>query len=304
MSVLQVEWNVERALSCIASKNLSDAEDACVFLENKVRNDRDLDLINSVHQVSREHAADAVGYMRFMKMLCKFSTFEEEAFRRCESIGAIDDIVRLCTTDDILVQINAIELLSQLAQSHAGLEHIVGQGIIYWLITTGCGGAPGNTQQSSMADPLISTEALRVLAAVFSQAANQKFNMLERVDTASVQHFLRTIYRHLEEGSEGERLTGNLMCASPDLYSGFLLIVPNWYDRIYSLFCTYFPRPRCASRFCRDFRHHPAAGRGWAEQRRGSRPDAVRLDGSSGQQQGGAGGRGAAQCQRGALPPR
>lgn len=207
---LQHELNVERALSNIASQNLTDAEDACVFLENKIRNDGALEIIDSIHQTSQQNAANAVIYMRFMKMLCKFSTFGEAACQRCEECGAIGSIVRLCTTDDILVQINAIELLSQLAESHHGLDYIIRKDIIQWLIWTGCGAVTGNPSEGSAPDPLISTEALRVLGTVFAHAARQKCNLLVRIDGNSLQHFLRVTCRHLEEGTEEEKLTGEL----------------------------------------------------------------------------------------------
>lgn len=205
---LQLELSVECALFNIASQNLADAEEACVFLENKVRNDGALDIIDSIHQLSQHNNSDAVIYMRYMKMLCKFSTFGEEAFQRCEQCGAIGNIVRLCSTNDVLVQINALELLSQLAESRHGLEYLITNGIVRWLIWTGCGSTDASAFGATAPDPLISNDALRVLGTVFAQAARQKVQLLDRIGDQSLQHFLRVIHRHLEEGSEEEKLTG------------------------------------------------------------------------------------------------
>jgi hypothetical protein len=209
-AVVENEWDVERAIKSISGSDLSVAEEGSSFLESQVRDQRNFQVITDLKAASTNFVRDSIVYMRFVKLFCKLSGLGEEEFKYCEQVGVVQDVVSLCTTDDILMQMNAIEMLAGLADTNRGLEYMCTNNIISWLVNTSCGDSTNATRP----DPLISTEALRVLGSVFLKSAAKRFDMLTRINGNIVTHFLRTIQTHCEEGSEDERLAGNVLHAS------------------------------------------------------------------------------------------
>jgi hypothetical protein len=198
------EWDVERAIQSVSGSDLSLAEEGSSFLEKQVREHRNFQVVTDLKAMSTNFVRDSVVYMRFVKLFCKLSGLGEEEFRYCEQVGIVQDVVSLCTTNDILMQMNAIEMLVGLADTNRGLEYMCTNNVINWLVTTSC----GDSSTASRPDPLISTEALRVLGSVFLKAAAKRFDLLMSINSNIVAHFLRTIQSHFEEGSEEERLAG------------------------------------------------------------------------------------------------
>jgi hypothetical protein len=215
----------EFSISCISASDLSLAEKSCVFLDNCVRTLHQLALVAQIQHAGQVFTKDSVVYMRFMHLLSQVSTYGDEQFRAVEACGAVESIVGLCKTNDILVQINVIELLTGLASTHAGLDCLCERGILQWVITTACGesGASdssssnngacngnvnGNSPASSRPDPLIATLALRVLGSIFVKAAHAKYHLAKHMDEGCFAHFLRQIHSYFEDGGEEEKLAG------------------------------------------------------------------------------------------------
>ena len=193
---------------------MSAAEEAAKFIENAVRYDRSFYLIQEVQKASHQHRQGSVVYMRYISLLCKISTFGDEEFRACEEAGAIKDIIVECMTDDILVQINTIGLLTGIGSTVSGLEYMCDKGVFDWLIWASCGaivssGKAANSVNSNATpvDPLIRIEALRVLGFLFAKSAALNFDAFGHMHHTFVTHFLQTVHCYLEEGNEEERLT-------------------------------------------------------------------------------------------------
>lgn len=198
------EKDIDHALNAVASEDMSAAEQACVYLEGAVRDGRHFEIIDRIRNASGATKTNSVIYMRFMRLLSSMLSFGEEEFKHCAEVGALTDVIELCTTNDVLVQMNAIELLLCLTSTYRGLEYMCAHGTLTWLVNISCGldGEP---------DPLISTQALRVLGDVFSRAAVKRFDLRSRMSTDVVAHFLERILRHFEEGAEDERLAGTVV---------------------------------------------------------------------------------------------
>lgn len=218
MASLNAERDL-KAVSALGGADLSAAEEASKFIENAVRYDRSFYLIKEVQQASHQHRQGSVIYMRYISLLCRISTFGDEEFRACEEAGAIKDIVAECMTDDILVQINTIGLLTGIGATVSGLEYMCDKGVFDWLIWASCGAIVASTDVSKtvntktngdLVDPLIRIEALRVLGFLFAKSAALNFDAFGHLHQTFVFHFLSTVHRYLEEGNEDERLTGNL----------------------------------------------------------------------------------------------
>jgi hypothetical protein len=196
------EDEINKALSEVAGSDLAAAEQACIYLEGAVRDGRHFEIMNRIRTASGTVKSDSVVYLRYMKLLCNMLSFGEEEFKHCEEIGGVADVVALCTTNDVLVQMNAIDMLSNLTETYRGLEFLCTHGTLNWLVDTACGlaGEP---------DPIIGTQALRVLGDVFLRASKKRFDLRSHMSTDVVAHFLGRICRHFEEGAEEERLAGS-----------------------------------------------------------------------------------------------
>ena len=122
--VSEGQWNVESAINAISSDDLALAEAGCEFLESAIRDHQNYLTIEYIRIASKQFTNDSILYMRFIKLMCKIASMGEDEFRLSEKCGAVQDIVALCTTDDILVQMNAVQLLISLAETHCGLEYM------------------------------------------------------------------------------------------------------------------------------------------------------------------------------------
>jgi hypothetical protein len=60
-------------------------------------------------------------------------------------------------------------------------------------------------------DQVIRDEALRCLSSVFGRAAKQSLLFVEKVDPGSVQLFLNTVYRYIDDGDEGSKIAGRFI---------------------------------------------------------------------------------------------
>ena len=208
----------QNAVNSLGGADLTAAEEGSKFVENAVRYQREFGLIGEVVKASHNHSPGSVVYMRYINLLCRICTFGEDEFKACEEAGAIKDIIVQCMTNDILVQINVISLLTDVGSTMGGLDFLCNKGVFDWLIFTSCGimveSADDITNSDKMvieemrADPMIQIEALRVLGLLFVKAANLNYNIFDRLHHTFILHFLRTVHRYLEEGSEEERLTG------------------------------------------------------------------------------------------------
>ncbi|KAJ1425671.1 hypothetical protein B484DRAFT_451005 [Ochromonadaceae sp. CCMP2298] len=217
----KVDVLVSFAISCIPAKSLSLSEQAWHITSDAITTLGLTELVDVLNAQSKAYSQDAVLHLRFVSLLSRVCAYSDEVFRRCEEVGAVADIVTLCTTDDILVQINALELLADLAKTVRGLEYLCSNAVVYWLVATSCGSwvGPGTESpgtgtalvpgvRAREPDPLLGAQALRVLGTVFSRASDLRFDLLARLDPSCVRHFLLATARCCEEGSEEMRVTG------------------------------------------------------------------------------------------------
>lgn len=207
-----------KAITALGGTDLSVAEEASKFIENAVRYDRAFFLIDEVQRASHKHNQGSPTYMRYINLLCRISTFGDEEFRACEKAGAVRDICTQCMTDDILVQINVIGLLTEIGSTVSGLDFMCDKGVFDWLIWVSCGAVVESTDSTKtmntdtdleITDPMIRIESLRVLGSLFAKSAAVGFNVFGRLHHTFILHFLQTIHRYLDERNEEERLTGN-----------------------------------------------------------------------------------------------
>lgn len=136
--------------------------------------------------------------LRVYSLVSEFVQKEEEAMATAEEAGFAEALLNLCKSDDILAQVNAVELLSSLACTEAGLQALVAHGAIQWLVQV--------IAQAVEADATIQDEALRCLGKIFSCAAQRSTLFVEHVDPGTVNMFLSTLLWNLTEGNESDKI--------------------------------------------------------------------------------------------------
>ncbi len=147
--------------------------------------------------------------LRYLSLACHLAVHDKTntAFPLCVEVGLITQILHFVRfTDDILLQFNAMELVSQLTSCSSGLHYLCqpSTGIITWLIDITCGG----TESHPVPNDLIASEALRVLGTLFESASHHSYQLIEHIGTNTIQHFLDTVHSHLEDGDEVTRING------------------------------------------------------------------------------------------------
>ena len=148
----------------IASDNLSLSHEAYslieIIIDNNSKNNNNLNnynafnnsstiaasnnhnsiIIHKLYKYSEKYrSTDMIIFMRYISLLCKIATIGQNEFYECLHDHVIDDVINLCVKDDILIQINAIDLLIIISDLQLGLEYLCKKGIIYWLIIISCG---------------------------------------------------------------------------------------------------------------------------------------------------------------------
>ena len=222
--VANFELMVPFAVSGFASSDLSLAEVSASFLGKSMQTrpsqmEKIVNLIYTSSQSFKEQTrSNGTIFMRYMSFLVKSCSINDDSFRACESAGAVADIVELCKYGDILVQIVAIELLEDIASTRAGLIYLCDHQVVAWLVTVACGTLVTSSTDSAESiimeivepDPLLSSQALRVLGAVLAKAVGVGFDLASRVSPDMLYHFLRCIRGYFEDGDESQRLAGTV----------------------------------------------------------------------------------------------
>lgn len=189
-------------LHVLTQADLVRAESANTLLETLVPLNYGTNL-TWIHEYCQEFRTNATILLRLFSLVMKVSQGSDDVLNLCGQIGIVGDISRLCRdTDDLLLQINLMELFVELSNSVAGLEYLCSDGVVAWLISVGCGSA------DRAADPILESEALRVLTSIFAHASLHSFQFVEKIGAESVKNFLDAVHRQLDEGDEQSRLSG------------------------------------------------------------------------------------------------
>lgn len=105
-------------------------------------------------------------YIRYTTIIANVMASSDEHFRVCLSMGAVDMIVSLLKSDDVLVQMVVLDqLMISFAHTYAGFEYMFTKGIIKELITIAC----GDISYGTAPNPLLSTQSLDLLGNIFAK---------------------------------------------------------------------------------------------------------------------------------------
>eukprot|EP00802_Teleaulax_amphioxeia_P015853 Tamp_15953.p1 GENE.Tamp_15953~~Tamp_15953.p1 ORF type:complete len:494 (+),score=134.77 Tamp_15953:125-1483(+) len=119
-----------------------------------------------------DSAAGSVIRMRVLELVCRMWSASPEAAQRCKALRAKEQLVAILEGDDILLQLNAIEVLAYLP------PHDVGEDLLSQLLTTaeeslGSGAVPARVlssvatfvaQQEGMVSPALQARLCHILA--------------------------------------------------------------------------------------------------------------------------------------------
>lgn len=212
---------VEFAADCLPKDDqLALAERSTMFLHRlvtKLSVDQHLPLLQTIYNSGavhkgKNHSVVFMRYLSFFSKLCNDgSGGGGTIFTICSSLGAVRDTIELCQSQDVLLQMTALELLVDFADSTAGLDHLSSADVISWLIAASCGSGPDVDAPAAAAagsDPLIASQTMRILGEIFNKAALRGYDLTRHVPSDSVMHFVRSVYNAIEEGEEAEKLAG------------------------------------------------------------------------------------------------
>ncbi len=196
----------EFAASGVPLDDLEVSNASCMVLD-KLMIVHHRELIPVLYSYSQQHRNNSTIYLRFVTVFARTASHSDAQFQACQALGVVIDLVQLCKANDILLQINALELLVDVSGTQSGLDYLCSSGTVQWLITISCG-----LNSSQAPDPLISAEALRTLGKIFEKASARSFDFVGKVDSGCIHHFLNTLLSYFEERDEANRIGGEHSC--------------------------------------------------------------------------------------------
>jgi hypothetical protein len=205
---------VEVLAQWLAGQDLEVAEAARLVAEEVLLPLDFAGLLPLLFQACCEHLGDATVLLRFLSLAAGVSAQSEQAVQVCGELGFVRLIAQLCRrADDVLLQMNAVELLAQVATSEGGLEQLCRAGTTQWLVDCCCSNDDGSNDSSNGKDneaisPLVADEALRVLTLVFAHASRHSFQFLEHLGSDAVERFLNSTHVRLQNGDLATKLNG------------------------------------------------------------------------------------------------
>jgi hypothetical protein len=192
--------------SVVAGEDLSLADSAAAAIlklmtENAVIVQQ---MAPSVTDSARSYSANSMILMRFADLLARTVAISSETFEVCRSCGAVDLLVDVTRSEDVLLQLNALELLEFIGATSAGISHLFHNGEVSRLLHLAQG------SDDAPPDPLLSTTALRVIQQLMKQASkivtSEGPYLWTSVDQRMVREFLRAALLHVESSDDSSRL--------------------------------------------------------------------------------------------------
>ncbi|CAM9312015.1 unnamed protein product [Choristocarpus tenellus] len=131
--------------------------------------------------------------LRFADTTARVAALSDAAFMAARDTGALSLVLSVAEDkDDILLRLNGLELLEQVAATRTGGRYLLAHGHLEALLVAA--GAVGEEPP----DPLLGPSALRVLAAVHAKTASMGAEAWAEVDPSLARAFLRACLIHME----------------------------------------------------------------------------------------------------------
>ena len=203
----------------IASKELQVSEKCCVvteFILSRVNTTKYLPPFMAEIQKYRVADGDARDdlksqiLMRYAVVLACVLGSGESQCDACIDSGATDIIMTLCNSNDILLQLVALDdLLIHFASTKTGVHYLFASGMINWLVTCASG---ENSDGGLEPDPLLSVECLRVVGQIFSGISKHNISvdsiLISQDYRQLMMQILAASFTHLDTFSDSSRLAG------------------------------------------------------------------------------------------------
>ncbi|CBN75718.1 hypothetical protein Esi_0167_0016 [Ectocarpus siliculosus] len=143
--------------------------------------------------------------LRFADIATRLMSASDSAFAAAVDAGALSLVTDLTEdASDVLLQLNALDLLDQVASTAGGALHLVANGHLDRLLVS-AGGGEGDSPEAP--DPLLGASALRTLAKVLARAADAGLDAWQQRSPSSLGGFLRACTVHIEGQDEAGKVT-------------------------------------------------------------------------------------------------
>jgi hypothetical protein len=214
-----------KVLLLIPGDDLTVSERACVLTESIIcsSDQHRILLVTMFTESSKYITADKNVYLRFANIWARVLGKSDDLFTSCRSCGAVDAILSMCrSSQDILIQIVSIELLTEFARTSLGLQLLFCGGTVEWLVAT-----PYTEEDAS----LLGNQTVRQLGDIFVTAASKHLMTAEfwsTIDKAQISRYLQTARNYLDSRSESDRLTGDSAATHISVASKWIELTNFW----------------------------------------------------------------------------
>ena len=118
-----------------------------------------------------EVATNTTKLLRCCELILKICGLSDATFSQAVGMGGLQVLEDLMRTSDVLVQLNAMELLEQyMCASHVQVRYLFEGGLASWLIFLATGWTKDGTGAGGGGDPLLGANALRILSSMSTVA--------------------------------------------------------------------------------------------------------------------------------------
>lgn len=205
---------------------LSDISSLVVIDLMSARSSTLKDMLSCLFEKMKGNRGDDLCILRYASTCSKITAKSDLHFEVCCEIGIVDNILSICQSSDILMQVCALDLLLEVSATTAGCRYMFAQGVFEWLLNlSSAHGAVGST---AVPDPILSAQALNTLCTIFSQAmANVDAHhasidaLTSATNSELMMRILHAITGKFDSSDDGGRLTGlnaisNFACISEE----------------------------------------------------------------------------------------
>ncbi|CAM9326651.1 unnamed protein product, partial [Ectocarpus sp. 4 AP-2014] len=141
--------------------------------------------------------------LRFADIATRLMSSSDSAFAAAVDTGALSLVTDLTEdASDVLLQLNALDLLDRVASTAAGARHLVANGHLDRLLV-----AAGGGDSPDAPDPLLGASALRTLAKVLAQAGDAGLDAWKERSPSSLGGFLRACTVHVQGQDEAGKIS-------------------------------------------------------------------------------------------------
>jgi len=188
----------------IGAQSLALSEASASLMESlivKSGDDTRITILESFMASLNKVKSDTTLLLRYCTVLSKILNRGDNLFTACLNCGGITQILDLCRCNDVLLQVTALDLLYGFAGSRNGIQYLIQNGVLEWLVDVASG------SNGSEPDPFLGPSALECLSNIFTRGISSKV-IQDLTETPELPRFINAVFQNIDSPEQTSRFVG------------------------------------------------------------------------------------------------